>query len=419
MHRATAPLLTLGLLLACGPASHEATPDAGPGELPGDRPDGEATGDEGDEPGDGCSLAPAQDAVQSYFTRSLPTADTTIEDQLVATLEAAGPGSVVRAAFAYLDRAKVAFALVHAQERGADVRVVLDERNQIEEAGTWRWRDAVEHLRQELGDRLVICGGQDMPADGGGCIGAAKQHNSFLLVTDTCDGSTAIVAQTSAYPTKSHLSTYNNLVVVRDDAALFAAYLSYWDDLTAQERAPDYFRVTDGDAATRLYLYPRASDREGDGDPGTDTIYRLLHDVVECTGGTEVKIATAYWTSQRRYLVDELDRLVQEGCLVSAVIDPDKVDDTVEAELAAALGNDRLRLLAGVHHKMVLVDGLQDGASRKVVFAGTQDLTLAALRDNDEVLLRIEDPGAHADFVGAFGTMFAEGTPPAAELPAP
>lgn len=397
----------------CGHPSSEQAPDGGAG------PDRPATSDGGSAAAgdDACPLPDGAPARQAFFTRAPADGDLAIEDELVHLIDGAVPGGEIRAAFAYLDSARIAGAFVDAAARGVDTRVILDERNQIEIGSHWTWNSAVEYLQHGLGEGLVICGGADLPTDGqGGCIGSEKQHGAFLAISSTCDRAENVVAQTSAYPTKAQLMQRNDLVVIRGDAGLFAAYRGYWDDLKRQRRDDSYYRVVDGDAQTRLFLYPRAPDGNGGEPAATDTVFRLLHDNVDCSAKTSVKIAMAYWTSSRPALIDELVRLDGAGCAVDLVVDPDKIADDVAAALEDALPPQRVHFLPGVHHKMILVDGLYAGDERRLVWTGTQDFTLPALRDNDETILRIDDDAIYEQYAGAFASLVSDS---AAEEPPP
>jgi len=395
----------MALVLACSSAGpDQEAPDGGttrPGAPDGGQP---TTGDE-EEPGCPIAGGPAEEAV---FTAGGADADLAIEDRLVAFIEAARSGTTVRAAFAYLDQPRVADALIAAHERKVDVRLVLDERNQQLIDGTWQWNSAVASLRSALGDdHVLVCGGAETPPDGGGCIARDKQHNAFVLVSETCDGSHAIVLQTSAYPTKSQLFRRDDLVVVRDDDALFAAYAEYWNDLARQRRNNDYYRTADG-ASTRLFLYPRAATGQVTRDPATDTVYRLLHDNVECAGGTRVRLAMSFWTTGRDYLVDELRRLATAGCDVGIVANPDTTDGAVASALRAGFDADHLGFLPGVHHKYLVVDGAYAGdPDAHLVWTGSQDFTSAALRDNDELLLRLDSAAFRDRFMADWSAMFA------------
>ena len=383
----------------------------GASDPPGAEAPPEAGGPDGGPPADeGCAAGvDAADREVWFSDGGNGAGDLTIEDRLVALIEGADDGARVRAAFGYIDQVRVARALVEANRRGVDVRMVIDERNQVQKPdGSWVWNDAVELVRAELGARLVVCGGGDTPADGGGCIGAAKQHNSFLLVSSLCDGTEAVVAQASAYPTKGQAFARNNLVVTRGDLGLHLAYEGYWDDLARRRRNADYYRIENGDSGTRLFLYPRAPDADAT-DAATDTVFRLLRDNVSCQGGTRVQVAMTYWSSGRGYLADELGRLAGLGCQVDVVVNDGTVDASVLTALRSKLGAGHVRRLPRLHHKFILIDGQYSGAPARLVWTGTQDFTLGALRANDEVLLRIDDPAVHDAFRLEHEAMFAAG----------
>lgn len=435
MHRWWFAIASLGVCLVPNVGCRTAVRGAGGGagdapgaDDPGAPPGGPDAGAAGtDSGGSACPLSPDAPlaTVEARFTAGGVDADRTIRDRLVTLLDAVPPGGQVRAAFAYLDDVEVATALSDARERGVRVSVVIDERNQIEKApGVWRWNEAVTSLQHSLGEDLIICGGADLPPDGGGCIGGDKMHDSFVLLSQLCDGSNDVVVQSSGYPTKSQLFEANDMVVATD-AALYAAYAAYFQDLRRHHRNPDYFRIADGDHGTRLFLYPRAPSGNSGTDPSSDTVYRLLHDNVSCGGGTRVVLAMAYWSSSRDYLVDELGRLSAAGCAVDVVASQERTTDPVAAGLVHALGQDHVRLAEHVHHKFVVVDGSHSGADARLVWTGTQDFTQSALRANDEVLLRIDDPAVVSDYLAAWQALFAAApaaatvSPPAAAVAVP
>jgi hypothetical protein len=297
-----ASLLACGGLSACAPTEPAAQADGGHGggksDDPGSTPP-DSDGGLGDPPGCPYDGGAAQKEV--FFTRRLPdrSPDMTIEDEIVHLTQAAIPGSRLRVAVFNFNRMRVADALIAAQARGVDVGVVADERNQVEDppgSGQFRWNDAITRLRAALpADRMIICGGADVPRDGGGCMGTTINHNKFVLASELCDGSRGVVAQSSANFTDGQLILHNNMVVIRDDAPLFAAYDRYWDDLATDRRNLSYYRQADGDSGTRVFFFPRPATGlpaiTGGPDPDSDTIYTLLDRNVNCAAGAHVRFA--------------------------------------------------------------------------------------------------------------------------------
>jgi phosphatidylserine/phosphatidylglycerophosphate/cardiolipin synthase-like enzyme len=116
----------------------------------------------------------------------------------------------------------------------------------------------------------------------------------------------------------------------------------------------------------------------------------------------------SYWTAARDYLVDELRRLAGAGCDVAIVVNPDTAEAAIESALAAAFDADHLAMLPGVHHKYLVVDGGYAGdPAAHLVWTGTQDFTAAALRDNDEVMLRLDSAAFRDRFLADWNAMFA------------
>lgn len=375
---------------ACaGGSSEHAGPDGGAGDFEQQQPADAGAVDSS------CSVDLGMDQ-RAYFTEPSGQPDYTIEDALVSLIDGATAEARIRVAVAYLDQPRIATALGSASARGVDVRVILDERNQVRDSGgAWQWNAAVELLGTELGDQLIVCGGGDQPADGGGCIGATKHHNSMLLVSHLCDGSTDVVAQGSGFYTHGQLFEHNNLVVLGGDPDLFSAMESYWQDLAGGEQQNDYYWVADGANGTRAFFFPRAA--EGGNSATDDTVYNILGKA-DCAAKTRVRIAMAYWTTGRGYLVDRLGAMSGAGCEVQVAFDKDRVQPEVIQALGQALPAANLFGRAHVHHKYILIDGQYAGEKSSSVWVGTQDFTKAALRDNDEVLLKVADSPVFSAF---------------------
>jgi phosphatidylserine/phosphatidylglycerophosphate/cardiolipin synthase-like enzyme len=352
----------------------------------------------------GCPYDGSSPQKDVYFTVPQPGGDLTIEDEILRLLAAAVPGSRVRIAMYHVHRLRVADALVAAAGRGVDVALVVDETNQVEDppgSGQARWNDAVTALRAALGDgKVIVCGGADLPKDGGACMGTTINHNKFILASALCDGSRDVVAQSSANFTVSQLDLHNNLVVIRDDGALFDAYESYWDDLSTDQQNLGYYRERDGDTGTHVHLFPRRPGLFSGGiDPGSDPIYTMLDEDVDCAAGTHVRVAEPIWNEGRGYIVDLLRDLDDAGCDVQIVYNSASTRDEVKVKLLEQFPGQELRRGMHNHSKLILIDGRVAGADRQLVLTGSHNLTYGALRTNDETLLRIEDEAVYDQFL--------------------
>lgn len=359
------------------------------------------------DPADGAQLEPPDgappeppDAIppppprQAFFTR--PTGDApdgTLEGVLIGLLDQAEPGSEVRAAWFTFSRTRMAAAFVAAANRGVDVRIVLGNTNVHEGCTDWQ---AVADLKAGLGPRnVVICRPCE---DGGGCIGTGISHNKFAVFSALADGSRDVVVQSSANLTNPQLHEHNNLVVMRNDAALFAAYRRYWDDLAGQALDPDYYHVEDGEQ-TRVYFYPRA---EG------DTVVGIIGNV-DCAAGARIRLVMAYFTDARLEIARALADARRTGCTVHALLrqePPDFPGDQVLATLRSGGVTVQLFPLVGertIHSKYLLIDGAYAGdALRKLVWTGSHNYTGPALTANDETLLRVDDESVFLSFEADF-----------------
>ncbi len=339
------------------------------------------------------SSAPAQKLV--FFTLGDDanpgdeTRDYTIEDQVVDFIEGTPAGQTLRVAMYSFSRNRVATALIEAQQRGVDVRVVVDDVSQ--------GYSAVENLIDGIGsDRVTIC------IDS--CMGLRINHNKFMTASGLCDGSTKAVLQSSANFSNPQLWHDNNAVIIRDDQALYSAYFQYWQDLQLQQQNLNYYDgpngVTLGDTGTKVYFFPRSG---GDPEPSEDTIYSILNNIV-CTQDTTIRIAMAFWSGPRQYLVDKLETMAAT-CDVRILIDDD--NSTIISYLASRPRlKYRYKVLPFIHHKYLLVDAPNySGSHKRYVWTGSHNYTYGALRENDETLLRINNNTVFDAFLDNWNSM--------------
>ena len=204
--------------------------------------------------------------------------DFTFEQQLKTMLAQAPAGSTVRAAIYTWTRETMSEAFIEAWQRGVDVKLVVGSDF-----------PAVDLLMAAMPDRVFIC--RDAQGAANGCQGGRINHNKFVLFSTLNDGSTHITVQSSANFTEVQLPNANNLVIVRRDAALHAAYLQYWQDLADRPLNPNYFRTSAGDAGTRVWFFPRAGANGSTGEK--DPIVEQL-DAVDPAAGGSIRITMAF-----------------------------------------------------------------------------------------------------------------------------
>lgn len=353
-----------------------------PEDISGDG-DGDGDGLPGDPDSPDASMAepPRFDVV--FTTRTDGTKDPVQEDKLIELLELAVPGSQVRVSLFHITRTRMAEAFVAAADRGVDLEIVLDDDNR-NAAGDFN--DAVTLLRDRLGGRVSLCETA--------CIGDNINHNKMFLFSELSDGSRDVVVQSSANLTNSQMRLHNNLVVVRDDTALYAGYLQYWSDQKAERADPDYYRKADGDLDTRLYMFPR--------NDGGDTILSILGNV-DCFPGSEIHLAMSLFTAGRVEVARELGRKRAQGCAVHAVVNQTAADEVKDALAAGGVDLTIYPTEAGVrgiHSKYLLVNSRYFGSEEpvRIVWTGSHNYTVNALRHNDETVLKIVDDGVYDAF---------------------
>ncbi len=312
--------------------------------------------------------------------------DTTIEAGIVRLIDAALPGSRIRVAVFTFTRTGPADALIRAQARGVDVRIVLDG-GAGDGAGS-----EVAHLRSGLGrDRVHLC-----DAPGTSCLGTGIMHHKSFLFSALDDGSTNVVVQASHNLSTNQLTMHNNAVIVRGDAALFAAYERTWNDLWADVEMRDYYRSDDGDTSTRVYFFPRVSG---------DTAVSVL-DNVRCDATSRIRVAMAFFTNARIEVAQALAARARDGCSVRVVAGDDEIPIGSRIASTIRAGGGHVTTYPatdsgwGLHSKYMLIDAPYAGSSghRRLVFTGSHNWTGPALHENDETILRIENDAVFAAF---------------------
>lgn len=365
--------------------------DAGqpPADAGDDTDEGHAT-DAGDVADAGSRPDAGPPPFEAVFNRrpANDARDDAVEVTLVSLIDAAVPGSQVRVAIYSFTRGPPRDALLRAFARGVDVRLVVDG------DAPGLPGSEVAALQAALGpSRVHVC---DPP--GTACVGSGIMHHKTFLFSALADGSRDVVVQASHNLTTAQLSMHNNALVIRGDAALYAAYGRTFDDLFADVEVPDYYRTDDGSRATRVYFFPRPS--------GGDTAVSIL-DNVTCDATARVRVAMAFFTNARLAVAQALAARKQEGCDVAVVAGDAELplgSQVASTLQAAGVPVTRYPARAGgwtVHSKYLLVDATYAGSvgHRRLVFTGSHNWTGPALTSNDETLLRVEDDGVFASYL--------------------
>jgi phosphatidylserine/phosphatidylglycerophosphate/cardiolipin synthase-like enzyme len=353
--------------------------------------------------------APASAAVTdgAVFNNPLIAAEQyKIRDHIRTLINGAPAGSTIRIAMYHFRDTLVASDLINAKNRGANVQLVVDYSDSAQ--------TAVKDLIAALGsDRtktswLVLC------TANAACVGSAGtpiMHNKFYLFSST-SGSANVVVQSSANLTPDNATKYwNNAVTLAGNTGLYNAYVDYFNDLAAKAKNSNYY-TTIGSGNAKVYFFPRAGS-----DESTDTVYNMLNENITCEGNTTVGtqdthrtiIRIGMWYFSRDDIARKLRELADRKCWVDVIYTT--IDDGVRGHL---INHSRIALYqfpenAGnpyvIHSKYMLIEGTYAGEKdTKWVMTGSHNYTTAALRENDETMLRIKSNTIHDQYRANFRT---------------
>ncbi len=192
-----------------------------------------------------------------------------LNEALLAFINRAGPGDFLRAALYETRQLEVLEAFKAAANRGADVRIVYDGREnaKILDDGAWtgEWspKDPNEKKLTEAGipDQLCVPRRENK---------SAIAHNKFIVfgkkTSDTLDASEVWTGSTNI--TESAIFGHLNVGHSVHDADVAAAYLAYWTELSKDPKSTDLRKwvmknspVADLTSGAKTYLFsPRTKD---------------------------------------------------------------------------------------------------------------------------------------------------------------
>lgn len=308
-------------------------------------------------------------------------------------------GQDIRMSMFHYDLPAITADLVAARDRGVRVKVIIDH----ESANT----AATQSLIAQLGTNRSATSWVTLCTAGAACIGTTGtpiNHNKFYLFSQT-NGSANVVVQSSANLTPSNATRYyNNAVSLTGNVGLYNGYLSYFNDLANKAKNSDYYRTV-GSGNAKAYYFPRAGT-----DESSDTIYNMLNENVTCEGNTSTGTPTfrtvirvAMWYFSRDDIARKLRELAGEKCWVEIIY-----TNADAGSLGHLQNHDRIKLyhVDGtniVHSKYMLIEGTYAGArDSKWVVTGSHNWTNAALRENDEAMIRINSNALHDQYRANF-----------------
>lgn len=283
-------------------------------------------------------------------------------------------------------------------------------------------------LRDELraaGGTFVECH-RNTSSLAGGCLSTGtntNQHAKYVLISQTQKRKGTIGVGThsnvvwigSANITPATgWQAYNDAVTVYEDVDLYAGLKDTFETAKSQSFGGiDYYDhltnrgyVHGADANVTTWASPEATEPR-------DLMRERLDDITPAAG-CQMGVMQTFFEDERRTLSTRLVELRRGGCAVYVVIGQRSdgsaaLGSGVRADLCGA--GIPVRSRPNIHNKAVVLYGIYNGSWKKILFTGSHNWTLNALRYNDEILARVgHGSGAIYDaftqqlFQPAFGT---------------
>ncbi|MEW1546295.1 phospholipase D-like domain-containing protein [Streptomyces tsukubensis] len=308
-------------------------------------------------------------------------ADTLIPRKIKAKIDATATtpqsGDYIRVAMYTWDNSgygtEIADSLVRAAQNGVSVRIVVGSVDQT--------------LRTKFvnaGIDLRTCPDACMKNPDGTWSGA--MHNKFFVIRK---GATELVLQTSANLSDWQARHAQNLLIVRDDPALFAGYVNYWRRLYDQDWTWSGTTWGDDDKSpygtngnSRAYFFPQYTKQP---------LVGVLAGVTDCaTGNDRIWMEASIFdnSDHSRDIIAQLNRLRGIGCDIKVV-----VQEAASRNLLLANGVPGTDISCdGWHHnKLLVIDAKYGGAWNKAVFTGSYNPTANSNYRANDAMLRVMD----------------------------
>ena len=323
--------------------------------------------------------------------------------------------------------------LLAAHARGVKVKVVLDHGQNGNRAHT--------QLKAALGvddtksSYVVTCKDNFPSGPDRGCIGTrvknwssgpvhAYNHTKFAAFSKIRMNNGAVVPDV-VFTGSSNVGDWDAIEAYNDmftftDAKVYKAFRTYFTDLTRYRRTAagnnNYYVDTGSGTQYRAFFFPRKEPAgKSFEDPGSDTIYNTLLSVdpscryQEPNGSwhqTDLRVVMLAFN--RPAIAAKLAELSRKGCWVdvvyaganAGVLDAFKGSKAqlTKCDFDGTPGKRDLQ----VHSKTLLIDGKYDNDITPRVYTGSHNYAWSALRQADEVLLRITGREIHDEYMRNF-----------------
>lgn len=317
-----------------------------------------------------------------------------------------------------------------ARFRGVKVNIALEGR--LYRPGT-DLRPTYSHLRTFA--NVVACSYGCHNTGPGGDVGGRPSinHNKFMTISDTRWRSgvdPVVVSSTGNWSRNQLAGAWQSTLVQYNDAALTREFVGQYHQLavcggSTRCTSWDTVRATLGlidssYAMTNVDGLWTEGTIERPGSPGrgstvaftpqptSDRLAYVLERYTCAPDHRTVRTAHSFVTPNRKRVIAALVRLKDAGCDVQMLLGQpvgQAQDDAVRMIQNAGLS---VRCATGIHDKLVMVDGVSpSGSSDKSLWTGAQNLGYAALRSNDEALIRLRTATATGAWVAANAAIYS------------
>jgi hypothetical protein len=279
----------------------------------------------------------------------------------------------------------LASSLVNAADSGVSVRLVV---------GTAEAGIKTELAKADID--ITYC------ADACQTAGSGSMHNKFFLIRK---GDTKLVVQSSSNLGSTQAQHAQNLLIVRDDEALFSAYVNYWRRLYAKSWtydgvtwSTDASRTIDGtNDLSKAYFYPQ---------PDSTRVADVLGNVSDCADGNDRVWMEASLLDSSSYsdgIIAQLNRLESLGCDVKIVVQKGEGWDTL---VNGGVNGAKVHCDGWSHNKLLLLDAKYAGEWRKAVFVGSYNLTENSATRANDAMLRVIDGWVTNRYIEQFQQLY-------------
>ena len=317
--------------------------------------------------------------------------DRALLKQISELIHATPPGEEITVCVFKFGLEELAQELIDAQSRGVKVRLILNKGDTSKDTNK-EVKDLMEvqlqdfhYIENDISDKGII-------------------HNKFILFSriESTDGPVHhLVLQTSSNFQKKGAKKLQDMLIISSDQ-LYFCYLDFWNEIKVLGRADQlehYQYFTCSDQQNQAFYFPKRREKE---DFGKDEVSKVLEGIKD-PGSAEIRFAHGKWDDNREEVIDELQKLREKGAHVEVVTNRD-LDKEVRKELKDLKeGIYYLDDDYNLHTKFFLI---QD-QGRGYVWTGSHNLTERSLRENFEVLLKVEDPQIYQSYLEYFNTIKA------------